>query len=158
MDPRLLPGPAGGAVLVRLAFQRAALVVGRRGSDRALRAVVAGLRTLLGVLAAGERRRCDQREREGGSEQAHADPPSGPRHCRARLAGTANCPSCAGRCLSDSVRAAMADQISARVDRLELPFDARGVDDYGVSKWHLAVVFRLLALLYRNYFHVRAEG
>jgi len=52
----------------------------------------------------------------------------------------------------------MADEISARVDRLELPFDARGVDDYGVSKWHLRVVFRVLALLYRNYFRMRAEG
>jgi 1-acyl-sn-glycerol-3-phosphate acyltransferase len=52
----------------------------------------------------------------------------------------------------------MPDEIPARIDRLELPFDARGVDDYGVSKWHLAVVFRALAWLYRNYFHVRSEG
>ena len=52
----------------------------------------------------------------------------------------------------------MPDEISARVDRLELPFDARGVDEYGVSKWHLAVAFRVLALLYRRYFRVRAEG
>ena len=52
----------------------------------------------------------------------------------------------------------MPDDISARVDRLELPFDARGVDDYGVSKWHLGVVFRALAFLYRNYFHVKCTG
>ena len=52
----------------------------------------------------------------------------------------------------------MADEISARVDRLELPFDARGVDEYGVSKWHLGVAFRAFAFLYRNYFRVRAEG
>jgi len=52
----------------------------------------------------------------------------------------------------------MADEISTRVDRLELPFDARGVDEYGVSKWHLAVAFRVLTLLYRKYFHVRADG
>jgi 1-acyl-sn-glycerol-3-phosphate acyltransferase len=50
------------------------------------------------------------------------------------------------------------DEISARVDRLELPFDARGVDDYGVSKWHLAMGMRVLAFLYRNYFDVRCEG
>ena len=52
----------------------------------------------------------------------------------------------------------MADEISARVDRLELPFDARGLDEYGVSKWHLRVAFRVLGLLYRNYFRAHAEG
>jgi 1-acyl-sn-glycerol-3-phosphate acyltransferase len=52
----------------------------------------------------------------------------------------------------------MPDEIAARVDRLELPFDARGVDDYGVSKWHLGVVFRALAFLYRTYFHVKCTG
>jgi 1-acyl-sn-glycerol-3-phosphate acyltransferase len=52
----------------------------------------------------------------------------------------------------------MADDIAARVDRLELPFDARGVDDYGVSKWHLTVVFRALSVLYRNYFSMRCSG
>lgn len=51
-----------------------------------------------------------------------------------------------------------ADEISERVDRLELPFDARGVDGYGVSKWHLAMGMRALAFLYRNYFDVRCEG
>lgn len=50
------------------------------------------------------------------------------------------------------------DEISARVERLELPFDARGVDGYGVSKWHLGVAFRVLAFLYRSYFQVRCEG
>ena len=52
----------------------------------------------------------------------------------------------------------MPDDIAARVDRLELPFDARGVDEFGVSKWHLTVASRALAFLYRRYFHVRAEG
>ena len=52
----------------------------------------------------------------------------------------------------------MSDEVLARVDRLELPFDARGVDEFGVSKWHLSVAFRALALLYRNYFHVRCAG
>ncbi len=50
------------------------------------------------------------------------------------------------------------DEIAARVDRLELPFDARGLDDYGISKWHLRVAFRALAFLYKNYFGVRSEG
>src|SRR5438105_8153732 len=50
------------------------------------------------------------------------------------------------------------DDIAARVDRLELPFDARGVDNYGVSKWHLTQAFRVVSLLYRNYFQVRANG
>ena len=52
----------------------------------------------------------------------------------------------------------MADDIAARVNRLELPFDARGVDNYGVSKWHLTQAFRVVSLLYRNYFQVRANG
>jgi 1-acyl-sn-glycerol-3-phosphate acyltransferase len=52
----------------------------------------------------------------------------------------------------------MADEISERIERLELPFDARGVDDFGVSKWHLGVSYRALGLLYKSYFHVRSEG
>jgi 1-acyl-sn-glycerol-3-phosphate acyltransferase len=48
--------------------------------------------------------------------------------------------------------------IPERVGRLELPFDARGVDPYGVSRWHLAATFRALELFYRSYFQVRAEG
>jgi 1-acyl-sn-glycerol-3-phosphate acyltransferase len=50
------------------------------------------------------------------------------------------------------------DDIAARGDRLELGFDARGLDPYGISKWHLTVAFRLLALLYRNYFHTSCTG
>jgi 1-acyl-sn-glycerol-3-phosphate acyltransferase len=52
----------------------------------------------------------------------------------------------------------MPDEIQARVDRLELPFDARGVDEFGVSKPHLAFAFRALAALYRGYFRVRCKG
>ena len=52
----------------------------------------------------------------------------------------------------------MPDEIPARVDRLELPFDARGVDEFGVSKWHLTAAFRALAFLYRSYFHVRRNS
>src|SRR5438045_6922500 len=52
----------------------------------------------------------------------------------------------------------MSDEVLARVDRLELPFDARGVDEFGVSKWHLSVACRALALLYRRYFNVTCAG
>ncbi len=51
-----------------------------------------------------------------------------------------------------------ADDISARLDRLELPFDARGVDAWGVSKWHLGIAFRALEFLYRTYFQVKSVG
>ncbi len=52
----------------------------------------------------------------------------------------------------------MPDEISARVDRLELPFDPRGVDDYGVSRWHLTVAFRIASFFYRSYFSVKCTG
>lgn len=51
-----------------------------------------------------------------------------------------------------------ADEISARLDRLDLPFDARGVDAWGVSKWHLGIAFRALEFLYRTYFQVKSIG
>lgn len=53
---------------------------------------------------------------------------------------------------------ALPDEVAARVGRLELPFDARGVDDYGVSKWHLDKAFRVSEFLYRRYFQVRCSG
>jgi 1-acyl-sn-glycerol-3-phosphate acyltransferase len=53
---------------------------------------------------------------------------------------------------------AAADPIAERLSRLELPFDARGVDPYGISRWHLGVTFRLLGILYRSYFEVRCDG
>jgi 1-acyl-sn-glycerol-3-phosphate acyltransferase len=48
--------------------------------------------------------------------------------------------------------------IDARVDRLELPFNKRGVDPYGASKWHLSVFFKALGFAYRNYLSVKAHG
>jgi 1-acyl-sn-glycerol-3-phosphate acyltransferase len=60
--------------------------------------------------------------------------------------------------LADAIVAIRDESIDARVGRLELPFDARGVDPYGISKWHLAQSFWALRLLYRSYFDVRAEG
>lgn len=50
------------------------------------------------------------------------------------------------------------DEVDARLAKLELPFDAFGVDPWGVSRWHLGVMYRLLQPLYRTYFRVRVEG
>ncbi len=50
------------------------------------------------------------------------------------------------------------EEITERLNRLELPFDAYGVDPYGISKRHLDVVMRGLAFFYRHYFHVTAHG
>ncbi len=48
--------------------------------------------------------------------------------------------------------------VAARVDRLELPFNAEGIDPYGISKEHLALAFTGVRLLYRRYFRVKAHG
>lgn len=50
------------------------------------------------------------------------------------------------------------ESVADKVDRLELPFNERGVDPYGISKWHLATAGRLLEVLYRYYFQVTAHG
>jgi 1-acyl-sn-glycerol-3-phosphate acyltransferase len=50
------------------------------------------------------------------------------------------------------------ESIRALVDRLELPFNALGVDPYGISKKHLVVFFTALGTLYRHYFRVKAVG
>lgn len=49
-------------------------------------------------------------------------------------------------------------EIEERVDRLELPFNAYGLDPYGVSKKHLAAGFKILSFFYRRYFHVQCHG
>lgn len=55
-------------------------------------------------------------------------------------------------------RLARDEAVEALVDRLELPFNAYGVDPYGISKRHLKVAARLLAPLYRHYFRVKCFG
>jgi 1-acyl-sn-glycerol-3-phosphate acyltransferase len=50
------------------------------------------------------------------------------------------------------------ETIRSRVDRLELPFNALGVDPYGISKRHLAMGFAALGWLYRRYFSVKCHG
>jgi 1-acyl-sn-glycerol-3-phosphate acyltransferase len=48
--------------------------------------------------------------------------------------------------------------VEARVERLEIPFNAEGLDPYGVSKRDLVWFFSMLAHFYRGWFHVRAYG
>lgn len=50
------------------------------------------------------------------------------------------------------------EAVSDLVERLELPFNALGIDPYGVSKKHLAVAFGALGFMYRRYFRVKAVG
>ena len=52
----------------------------------------------------------------------------------------------------------LAQDVQARVDRLELPFNREGYDKYGISKKHLVVFFTVLGWFYRNYFRVRVHG
>ncbi len=50
------------------------------------------------------------------------------------------------------------ESVAARVERLELPFNALGYDPYGISKKHLALAAAPLAFLYRHYFRVQCHG
>ena len=51
----------------------------------------------------------------------------------------------------------MDERISERVERIELPWNRHGYDNYGISQRHLAVFYRLLGYL-RRYFDVRVHG
>lgn len=50
------------------------------------------------------------------------------------------------------------DSVASCIDRLELPFNALGIDPFGVSKFHLRIFFSALAFLYRTYFRVKVHG
>ena len=50
------------------------------------------------------------------------------------------------------------ESIESRIDRLEIPFNARGLDPYGTSKWHLTVWYKLLSFFYQSYLSVQAHG
>ena len=50
------------------------------------------------------------------------------------------------------------DDVAARVDRLELPFNRYGCDPYGIEKKELARFFTLARWLYREYFEVHVYG
>jgi 1-acyl-sn-glycerol-3-phosphate acyltransferase len=49
-------------------------------------------------------------------------------------------------------------EVEACVERLELPFNAWGLDPYGISKKDLVRWFSILAWMYRRYFQVRVYG
>ncbi len=50
------------------------------------------------------------------------------------------------------------EEVRERVERLEIPFNACGVDPYGISRDYLARMFTVLGFMYRRYFRVRAYG
>jgi 1-acyl-sn-glycerol-3-phosphate acyltransferase len=50
------------------------------------------------------------------------------------------------------------DSIASLVDKLELPFNSLGIDQFGVSKFHLRVFFGALGFLYRSYFRMKVHG
>ena len=50
------------------------------------------------------------------------------------------------------------DEVRERALRLEIPFNACGVDPYGISRDHLTYFLTGLGLMYRRYFRVRAYG
>jgi 1-acyl-sn-glycerol-3-phosphate acyltransferase len=49
-------------------------------------------------------------------------------------------------------------EVRERVDRLELPFNALGVDPYGISRPHLRLAMTAFAAAYRHYFSVETRG
>jgi 1-acyl-sn-glycerol-3-phosphate acyltransferase len=49
-------------------------------------------------------------------------------------------------------------EVRNRVDRLALPFDALGLDPFGISRKHLRIALTALATLYRHYFSVETRG
>jgi len=53
---------------------------------------------------------------------------------------------------------AQADDIDARIGRLEIPWSSFGVDPYGVSRKFLGWSMRMLAPFYRSYFGVKVFG
>ena len=50
------------------------------------------------------------------------------------------------------------DEIAARVAKIDVPFNAYGLDPYGVSRDHLAQFFSVLGWFYDNYFNVQVVG
>jgi 1-acyl-sn-glycerol-3-phosphate acyltransferase len=49
-------------------------------------------------------------------------------------------------------------EVRDRVERLEVPFNALGVDPYGISKEYLAVFFTALKFFFKHYFSVESHG
>jgi 1-acyl-sn-glycerol-3-phosphate acyltransferase len=49
-------------------------------------------------------------------------------------------------------------EVAARLERLELPFDAHGMDPFGVSRRHLAYFYSWLGWMARRYFTLTVSG
>jgi 1-acyl-sn-glycerol-3-phosphate acyltransferase len=49
-------------------------------------------------------------------------------------------------------------ELRARLERLEIPFDAHGGDPFGISRRHLGYFYTLLGWMYRRYFRVTVNG
>jgi 1-acyl-sn-glycerol-3-phosphate acyltransferase len=58
----------------------------------------------------------------------------------------------------DEHRASLAEEIAARVARLELSFNEHGFDRFGVSRDTIASGMRVMGWLYRHYFSVTCHG
>jgi 1-acyl-sn-glycerol-3-phosphate acyltransferase len=56
------------------------------------------------------------------------------------------------------VRFPIDPEVRERIDRLELPWNAFGIDPYGVSKTALAINHTILKFFYRHYFSVESFG
>jgi len=52
----------------------------------------------------------------------------------------------------------LSDEISSRLERLDLPFNASGIDPYGISKAHLAQAAQIFGKIYRGYFSTQCFG
>jgi 1-acyl-sn-glycerol-3-phosphate acyltransferase len=50
------------------------------------------------------------------------------------------------------------DEIAARLERLDVPFNRYGLDRYGISREHVAGLISWLAWMYRHYFRVQTHG
>jgi 1-acyl-sn-glycerol-3-phosphate acyltransferase len=53
---------------------------------------------------------------------------------------------------------ALAEEVKQRILRLELPFNATGIDAYGVSKHHLQRAAVVFGKIYRDYFSTECTG
>lgn len=50
------------------------------------------------------------------------------------------------------------DEVRDRLGGVDVPFNAYGLDPFGISREHLGVFYTLLGRLYRDYFRVRTVG
>lgn len=57
-----------------------------------------------------------------------------------------------------AVRIPVDPEVRERLERLEIPFNAYGVDPYGISKEYLGPFFSALKLFFRHYFSVESHG